>query len=930
MDFRLFVLYVIEKEGFVVYCSVCEDTMKKIASLVLFGLLSPFLLFSQGETSNWFFGNGAGIRFNNDGSVSNAFKSKLETLEGCATISDTFGDLLFYTDGITVYNKNHDIMLNGEDLYGDPSSTQSAMIVPKPEDPELFFIFTVDTSPFEGDPDYGLNYSIVDITQDNGMGAVVQKNVPLLEDCSEKITAIIKNCFEQSIWVVTLASQNGASGVLNTFYAFEVNTTGVLNSPVKTTFSNLQIEDPRGYLKFSPDGTKLAIANFTDGLFLYDFDETTGVIVNQQLITIPGVNKNPYGLEFSPNSKLLYVHATNEVGQSINHTSSLLQFDITSADIDASLVELDNRSIFRGALQQGENGKIYRTITNSYNEGTPYLGVINNPNELGMASNYNHNAVNLNGKNAMQGLPPFIQSFFGNTDLIQNTNGTTSSTLTLCSGEPLVLEADSIPGATYFWEKDGIPIVSADTHTYSLNSTSETDSGRYSVEIISSDPLECPIIGESLINVLPIPDPNLVLTQCDVGPDDPTDGITFINLDEINDNVDLNFFFYESLADRNADSPLSNSQSYQNTQPFNQVLYYKVVNTLGCTNLGELNIEVTPSAVVPSIFSPIYTCDDSPLDGVLESSFDLEAIAANYADPLTNIKLYESISDAAAQINEISEFSLTTTSTTLYARVSEGNVCLGIETIDLIVNPSPIPAMEETYVLCTERGTALLEGPEGFDSYRWFKKTGSGLIDLGSGQNISLTELGFYELETSYIFNINGTEIRCGNKVRFQLVPSTRAVINDIEIRDFAANNTIEVSVSGEGNYEFSMDGINYQDSPYFSNVLPGFARVYVKDTKGCGVTQKEIAVMGYPKFFTPNGDGINDYWQLTGFNEQFQSNAFVGIYDRYGTFVTQIPTQDIGWNGNVNTKIMPADDYWFRVELEDGREFQGHFTLKR
>ena len=904
--------------------------MKKIASFVLFGLLSPFLLFSQGETSNWFFGNGAGIRFNNDGSVTNAKKSKLETLEGCATISDAFGGLLFYTDGITVYNKNHEIMFNGEDLFGDSSSTQSAMIVPKPEDPELFFIFTVDTSPFEGDPDYGLNYSIVDITQDNGKGAVVQKNVPLLEDCSEKITAVIKNCFEQSIWVVTLASQNGASGVLNTFYAYEVNATGVLTTPVKTTFSNLQIEDPRGYLKFSPDGTKLAIANFTDGLHLYDFDESTGVISNQQFISIPGANTNPYGLEFSPNSRLLYVHATNEIGGAGNHASSLLQFDITSADIDASFVELDNRPIFRGALQQGENGKIYRTITSSYNKGTPYLGVINNPNEIGLAANYMHNAVNLNGKNAMQGLPPFIQSFFGSTDLVRNTNGTTSSTLTLCSGEPLVLEADSILGATYFWEKDGIPIVTADTHMITINTASETDSGKYSVEIISSDPMECPIIGESLINILPIPDPNLVLSQCDIGPDDPSDGITLINLDEINDNADLNFFFYQSLADRNVDSPITNSQSYQNTQPFNQVLYYKVVNSLGCTNLGELTLEVIPSAVVPSVFGPIYTCDASPLDGLLESSFNLEAIAENYSDPFTTVKLYASIGDAASQQNELTGFTLNTSSTTLYARLSDGNVCLGIEAIELIVNPSPVPAMEETYVLCTDGGAVLLEGPDGFDSYRWFKKTGSGLIDLGSGQDINLTDLGYYELETSYVYNINGTDISCGNSVSFQLVPSTRAVIDDIEIRDFAANNTIEVSVSGEGNYEFSMDGINYQESPNFSNVLPGFARIYVRDTKGCGVTQREIAVMGYPKFFTPNGDGINDHWQLTGFNEQFQSNAFVGIYDRYGTFVTQIPTEDIGWNGNVNSKVMPADDYWFRVQLEDGRDFKGHLTLKR
>ena len=127
--------------------------MKKIASLFLCGLLFPCALFCQGETSNWHFGNGAGIRFNNDGSITNVKKSKLDTFEGCATISDAFGELLFYTDGITVFNSDHEIMLNGEDLFGDPSSTQSALIVPKPEDHNLFFIFTVDTSSFFNDPD---------------------------------------------------------------------------------------------------------------------------------------------------------------------------------------------------------------------------------------------------------------------------------------------------------------------------------------------------------------------------------------------------------------------------------------------------------------------------------------------------------------------------------------------------------------------------------------------------------------------------------------------------------------------------------------------------------------------------------------------------------------------------------------------------------
>jgi gliding motility-associated-like protein len=904
--------------------------MKKIASTFLFGLLFPCALFCQGETSNWHFGNGAGIRFNNDGSITNVKKSKLDTFEGCATISDAFGELLFYTDGITVYNQDHEIMLNGEGLFGDPSSTQAALIVPKPEDPNLFFVFTVDTSSFVNDPDLGLHYSVVDISEDNGLGAVTQKNVLLLNDCSEKITAVIKNCFDRSFWVITLASQNGNPGILDTFYAYEVNASGVQNTPIKTTFSSLQIEDPRGYLKLSPDGAKIVSANSSDGLYLYDFDESTGIVSNQQLITIPGNNKNPYGVEFSPDSELLYVHASNDIIANNGHSSSLLQYDLGSANIEASMVELDNRPIFRGALQQAENGKIYRTIANSYNDGTPYLGVINNPNERGLVADYVHNAVFLDDKNAMQGLPPFIQSFFGSTDLVQNTDGTSSSTQTLCSGETLLLEADSFPGATYFWEKDGNPLLTATGNTYEVLSADLTDSGRYRVEIVPADPTECPTIGESLINILPVPDPNLTLTQCDVGPDDSGDGITISNLDRINDNDNLTFYFYETIADLTADNPIVNSAQYQNTQPFTQTIYYKVINTLGCTNTGELELIINPATIVPSAFSPVYTCDEIPEDTILESTFSLEDIALNYTNPNYSIALYSSIGDAALEINPLTEEFLTTGSTAIYARITEGTACVGIEEVALVVNPSPTPAMNSTYTLCTDSDGLRIAGPDGFDSYEWYKKTGSGNIEVGQGQEITITELGFYELETSYLYNINGIPVSCANSVSFEVVPSNSAIIQNIMVNDFASNNTIHIDVTGEGVYEYSLDGFTYQSSNLFNNVAPGFLTLYVRDLNGCGITEKELAVMGYPKFFTPNGDGINDFWQITGISERFQSDAFIRIYDRYGALITQLDTEAIGWNGTINTTDMPASDYWFKILLDDGREFKGHFTLKR
>ena len=902
--------------------------MKKIASVLLFGILCPVLMFGQGETSNWYFGNGAGIQFNNDGSITPTKNGQLNTFEGCATISDAVGNLLFYTDGITVYNSDHQIMDNGEELYGDPSSTQSALIIPKPEDPFIFYIFTVDTSVFEGDPDFGLNYSIVDMSLNKNLGAVTEKNINLLSDCSEKITAVIKDCFEQSIWVTTLASANSSVGTFNTYHAFEVTSEGVMANSVKSTIQNLNILDPRGYLKFSPDGTKLASANSTNGLFLYDFDDKTGTVSNQLKIEIDDPNKSPYGIEFSPDSRFLYVHSSNDVLRNTGHSSSLLQYDLTAADIRTSMVLLDQRAIFRGALQQAENGKIYRTIARSYTQGTPYLGVINSPNEKGVAADYVHDAVYLDGKNATQGLPPFIQSFFSKTELIRNEDGTSSSTLILCSGDPFTLAVDMIPGATYEWEKDGVPLNVPGNTLYEVVNSDVDHSGRYRLVITLPNPMECPIVGESQIKVLPIPDAIIPITKCDIDEVDTTDGITRINLEQINDNPDIEFFYYNSTADRDNDTPITDIDQYQNTQAFNQTLYYKAINNLACINFGEIQIQVEPVVIAPSPHGPFYDCDEIPDDSVLESTFNLNDIAENYQDIIVNF--YASLADMSLQENVLTG-SITTASTTIYARMGSENQCLGIEEIQLVVNPSPVFEMpSKSYLLCTDNPSLAISAPAGFDDYRWIKLGDTGNAVVWEDPNAVIRELGTYLLEVAYNYTINGVIFSCTASESFEVLPSNRAIIQDIEIKDFSNNNTIQIEVTGDGSYTYSLDGLNYQTSNFFDNIEPGFVTVYVKDSNGCGITEKEIAVMGYPKFFTPNGDGINDYWQLTGVEKLLEEDAFISIYDRYGGFVTQISPNDLGWNGAANAKSLPASDYWFRIDLKDGREFKGHFALKR
>ncbi|MDP5043695.1 MAG: hypothetical protein NWQ06_01800, partial [Leeuwenhoekiella sp.] len=338
-----------------------KNTLKQNVLYILF-LLSVVQLNAQSQANNWYFGKGAGLNFNNS-TPQVLTDGQLDTLEGCATISDDNGSLLFYTDGQTVYTANHTVMINGTGLFGNASSTQSAIIIPQPNTPGIYYIFTIDTRLRETDKDDGLNYSIVNFNS-NPQGEVTVKNRKLLNFASEKLSAVIKSCVTNSVWMVAFSSSNGNEEVISTLYAYELNDSGIQLTPVKSNLS-LAIEDRRGNMKFSPDGKQLAIANMFFGLYLTDFDSATGMASNLQQLSIDGPNKASYGVEFSPNNKYLYVHSSNgsdepEVG---NHFSSLTQYDIEAADISASQVLLDQQGYYRGSLQLAPDGKIYRTLS---------------------------------------------------------------------------------------------------------------------------------------------------------------------------------------------------------------------------------------------------------------------------------------------------------------------------------------------------------------------------------------------------------------------------------------------------------------------------------------------------------------------------------------------------------------------------------------
>ena len=456
--------------------------MKKLVLIIVFYTVT-FSLFAQGEANIWYFGDNAGLDFNSGDPVA-ITNGALRTIEGCATISDSNGGLLFYTDGTTVYSRNHQIMPNGTFLHGNSSSSQSAIIVPRPENDDQYYIFTVDE---HSTNQFGLQYSLVDMTLNNGQGDIVltEKNRSLLPHCTEKITAV-KSDDCSSIWVIAFSSQDGMSRTYDTFHSFEVRDTGINTTSVTSTFAATNTTDGRGYLKVSSDASKLAIVHFrtsannNGAVKLYDFNYTNGTVTNEVDLELSDtsspdnkVNTIPYGIEFSLSATKVYVtsYARGNTYNQSPQDGYLWQIDLSGMTNSTKLIAYNPINTYRGALQMGPNGKIYRALSFHYELGSNFLGVINNPEAVGTACNYQHDAINLGTGRSRQGLPPFIQSLFiPNVDIINDTPGILSINKDLCDGETYRLEPNDIsiypPSTTYTWFLDGNPITPAVNTSY--------------------------------------------------------------------------------------------------------------------------------------------------------------------------------------------------------------------------------------------------------------------------------------------------------------------------------------------------------------------------------------------------------------------------------------------------------------------------------
>ncbi len=390
--------------------------MKQLTLLVVFLSTISLSSIGQKQADIWHFGDGAGLSFSNGAPVSiNGGETYLTTnaphSEAAATICDSNGNLLFYSNGEKVWNSMHNLMPNGDNLLGHVSSTQGALIVPLPGSSEVFYLFTTDA--FLNDLGNGMRYSIIDMCRDNQLGDVVptRKNILLADTVAEKLIAV-KHSNGTDYWVVT-HKYNSAD-----FIAFHLSSNGIVNTVTSTTGSIhkdycIPTSNPYkaaiGQMKASPDGTKIAVVNGQgcDNISeLFDFDAFTGVVSNPIPLNTDDVAIVLYGTSFSPDNSKLYI------GSNINN-DNIYQFDLTAGGGHPDSIR-DSKTIvgdFMGgpsqlSFQLGPDGKLYIARRNQ-----TFLAVINEPNLTGIACNFVDTALLLGNNLCSYDLPNIMDSY---------------------------------------------------------------------------------------------------------------------------------------------------------------------------------------------------------------------------------------------------------------------------------------------------------------------------------------------------------------------------------------------------------------------------------------------------------------------------------------------------------------------------------------
>ena len=612
-------------------------------------LLALTSLAAQNETNNWYFGFNAGLDFNTStpsiiagGSVSLGY--------GSSSISDASGNLLFYTDGQTVWDQTNTIMANGAGLSGDPYRSQPCVIVKQPGSATIYHIFTTN-------PVSGLAYSTVDMSLAAGLGSVTIQNTPLIFSSTEKLSAVL-HCNGTDVWVLTRDGGwlDSVTVLPTNFQAFLVTAAGVSATPITSPFNNSFINVSSyntgyfdsGTMKISPNGKKVAVCNYnsqygTDttlflinnslpaGFEVYDFNSATGVVSNSLALypfPIPSggtVSVGCYGVEFSPDGSKVY----GSLNSDSRPSPDILQWDLCagsdSAIIASQYVVSTNTlpviyvdslgTIYDSsgvgvifALQLASNGKIY-----SSRSLRTYLDVIDNPNQAGGACNYIPAAQTVAPSQCFVGLPNFMVSYFAPLTPPQALPpfifgpSVGSSCLTYSFAPPILNFCSAINSVINSMQWLFGDPVSGSANTSTLNSPTHIFSaqGTYTVKLV----LNYDCSSDTISDVIVLGGSNFL----------PTSNAPFCAGNTLSLSVSGSGSTY-TWTGPNSFSNIAQNPTIPNAQLINSGTYsVSSTGSLGCTSTATLNVVVFPTptvSVLPSGSNPLCAGQSLTLSAV--------------------------------------------------------------------------------------------------------------------------------------------------------------------------------------------------------------------------------------------------------------------------------------------------------------------------
>ncbi len=528
-----------------------------------------------------------------------------------------------------------------------------------------------------------------------------------------------------------------------------------------------------------------------------------------------------------------------------------------------------------------------------------------------------------------------------------------------CLGTPIVLNATLGTGSTYAWLKDGNPLAPGDGTTILAGGAQleVTQDGVYSVTIDISGGCNT---TESVIiefDTPPTVQNTVTLLQCD----DDTDGFSLFNLSEANtlvsNNADNEVFTYylteQQAINGTMTGRINDFTAYPNPTITNSTVYARVETTY-CFETARVDLQVSTTQI-PANFNLTYTlCDNNdsdPTDGVATFNFSdataqIEQLFSS-GQNLT-IRYYQNEADALSEQNAIADISnyrneSSPLNQNIYVRVENGvaNSCLGLgEHITLVALPIiPIP-IEDEYAMCLDSDDTFInlvptdEIDTGLSATNYTFKWYTGTSQTPQNEIAGETQ-PFFLPNTPGIYTVVATNIQTG----CELSKSTEVVVSyppesattELLSGAFSNNAKIAVTVEGNGQYEFRIDNGDWQESNIFEGVSRGEHTVYVRDFKMCGELAVEVEkIVSHPEYFTPNGDGFHDLWDIEG--SENVTILDVTIFDRYGKLLADLGASGI-WDGTYNGNILPSSDYWFRVQyIEEGitKEFKSSFSLIR